>query len=256
MDDSHKDELRVLIAGESWITHSIHQKGFDSFTTTRYEEGVRWLREALEAAGIRVEYLPNHLASSQFPSDTEQLGSYSAVILSDIGANTLLLHPDTFERSIPTPNRLSLLREYVSSGGGLVMVGGYMTFQGIEGRARYGGTSIEEILPVTLLPGDDRIEIPEGRCPRLVSGDHPIVANLPQEWPHLLGYNRVLAKPDATVIANVGEDPLLVAWDFGKGRTVAFTSDCAPHWCPENFLSWAGYGQLWQQLVQWVAATK
>jgi uncharacterized membrane protein len=26
--------LRILIAGESWVTHSIHQKGFDSFTTT------------------------------------------------------------------------------------------------------------------------------------------------------------------------------------------------------------------------------
>ena len=25
---------RVLIAGESWTTHSIHQEGFDSFTTT------------------------------------------------------------------------------------------------------------------------------------------------------------------------------------------------------------------------------
>ena len=36
---------RVLIAGESWTTHSIHQKGFDSFTTTEYSEGVRWLRD-------------------------------------------------------------------------------------------------------------------------------------------------------------------------------------------------------------------
>ena len=34
---------RVLIAGESWVTHSIHTKGFDSFTTTEYNEGVRWL---------------------------------------------------------------------------------------------------------------------------------------------------------------------------------------------------------------------
>jgi uncharacterized membrane protein len=31
---------KVLIADESWVTHSIHQKGFDSFTTTSYEEGV------------------------------------------------------------------------------------------------------------------------------------------------------------------------------------------------------------------------
>ena len=42
---------RVLIAGESWTTHSIHQKGFDSFTTTEYMEGVGWLRSALESGG-------------------------------------------------------------------------------------------------------------------------------------------------------------------------------------------------------------
>ena len=42
---------RVLIAGESWTTHSIHQKGFDSFTTTEYAEGVGWLRAALESGG-------------------------------------------------------------------------------------------------------------------------------------------------------------------------------------------------------------
>ena len=38
---------QILIAGESWTTHSIHQKGFDSFTTTEYVEGVGWLRAAL-----------------------------------------------------------------------------------------------------------------------------------------------------------------------------------------------------------------
>ena len=43
-------ELRVLIAGESWETTSIHQKGFDIFTTTFYEEGVGPLQAALEAA--------------------------------------------------------------------------------------------------------------------------------------------------------------------------------------------------------------
>ena len=31
--------MRVLLAGESWTMHTIHQKGFDSFTTTAYAEG-------------------------------------------------------------------------------------------------------------------------------------------------------------------------------------------------------------------------
>ena len=45
--------MTVLIAGESWVTHSIHQKGFDSFTTTSYHEGVGPLRAALESGGVR-----------------------------------------------------------------------------------------------------------------------------------------------------------------------------------------------------------
>jgi len=244
---------RVLIAGESWVTHSTHQKGFDSFTTTSYNEGAGALRRALELDGVVVDYLPNHLAPTLFPTSLMSLQDYAAVVLSDIGTNTLLLHPDTFERSIPTPNRLSLLREYVAAGGGLVMVGGYMTFQGIDGRARYSGTPVEEALPVSLMAADDRVEIPEGRRPTVRAPQHPIAANLHGDWPLLLGYNRVLPKAGATVVVQIGEDPLLVTWSFGRGRATAFTSDCGPHWCPPPFVEWPGYATLWQQIVTWTA---
>ena len=247
---------RILIAGESWVTHSIHQKGFDSFTTTSYHEGVGPLRAALEAGGFEVDYLPNHLASAQFPIDLDGLRRYRVVMLSDIGANTLLLHPDTWERSWPMANRLALLRDYVQGGGGLVMIGGYLTFQGIDGRARYAGTPVEEVLPVTLDTTDDRVEAPEGRVPRVRVPAHPIVAGLADEWPRLLGYNRVHAKPGADVIVELDSgDPLLVAWGCGPGRAVAFTSDCGPHWCPPPFVEWAGYGRLWPQLAGWVAGS-
>lgn len=84
-----------------------------------------------------MDYIPNHHAPSKVPTDLAKLKEYSAVILSDIGANTLLLHPDTFERSIATPNRLKLFREYVEQGGAFVMIGGYMSFTGIDGKAKY-----------------------------------------------------------------------------------------------------------------------
>jgi uncharacterized membrane protein len=60
--------MDILIAGESWVTHSTHIKGFDTFTTCTYEEGVHWLRAALERAGHHVHFLPNHLVSRQFPT--------------------------------------------------------------------------------------------------------------------------------------------------------------------------------------------
>lgn len=251
----HSKEPRVLIAGESWTMHTIHQKGFDSFTTTAYGEGHQWLSDALSSGGFDVQHLPNHLASDRFPSSLDALREYDAVILSDIGANTLLLSTQTFTRSVQAPNRLALLRDYATGGGGLIMVGGYLTFQGIEGKARYAGTPVEEALPVTIQPFDDRVECPEGVVPRLADAAHPIVHGLPGEWPHLLGYNKLSAKPGSSIVATVGADPLIVAWECGAGRAVAFASDCGPHWAPPSFVEWDGYAPLWRQLVGWAAAS-
>ena len=42
------------------------------------------------------------------------------------------------------------------------MIGGYFSFQGIDGSARWRRTPVEDVLPVTCLPYDDRVEVPEG----------------------------------------------------------------------------------------------
>lgn len=248
--------LRILLAGESWETLSFHQKGFDVFTTTFYYEGGGPLRAALESAGHTVEYMPSHIAATKFPTELAELRGSDVVMLSDIGANTLLLHPDTFERSRRLPNRLSLIRDYVAAGGGLIMVGGYMTFQGIDGKARYAGTPVESALPVTLLPGDDRVEAPEGALANVAAAGHPIAAGLDEPWPYLLGYNRLIARPEASVVVTVGNDPLVVAWEYGQGRAVAFASDCGPHWAPPEFLAWPGYARLWAQMAEWAGGAR
>src|SRR5438105_282532 len=103
------------------------------------------------------------------------------------------------------PIRLKLLAEYVTQGGGLAMAGGYYSFQGVYGAARYHGTAVEEVLPVEISPNDDRVEVPEGFTPRVVAPTHPVTQGIPREWPALLGYNAVRIKPEATVLALVGE---------------------------------------------------
>jgi uncharacterized membrane protein len=244
---------KILIAGESWTVHSIHQKGFDSFTTTEYAEGVKWLREALDNGGYDIEYQPAHVAATDFPCELNDLNQYDCVVLSDIGTNTLLLHPETFNSSHALPNRLQLIADYVRNGGGLVMIGGYLTFQGIDAKARYHGTPVEDVLPVMIDPLDDRSEQPQGVKPVVVDNKHPIVSGLETEWPILLGYNRVKPKMGSSTIVKVDEDPLIVAMSIDKGRSVAFTSDCGPHWAPPDFVEWAGYARLWQQLIGWAA---
>ncbi len=244
--------VRVLVAGESWMTHSIHTKGFDSFTTSSYHEGGDAMLAALRGGGIDVSYQPSHVAANAFPDSVAGLRAFDAVILSDIGANTLLLPDRTFGRSERSGNRLLALAEWVRGGGGLLMVGGYLTFQGIEGKAAYHGTEVDKVLPVALSATDDRQEHPEGVVPETVDPAHPVAAGL-AGWPALLGWNRARARPDVQVVARIGGDPLIALRRVGGGRSAVFASDCGPHWGPPPFLAWPGYLPLWCNLVLWLA---
>jgi uncharacterized membrane protein len=250
---------KILLAGESWVSTATHIKGFDQFPTVTYHTGADELLAALKDSDFDVTFMPAHEAQRDFPQTAEALSAYDAVVLSDIGANTLLLHPDTWIHSKPTPNRLRLLRDYVGSGGGLLMFGGYYSFQGINGGARYHKTPIEDVLPVDCLSVDDRVEVPEGFAPAINGPDHhPILKSLGKDWPILLGFNEVTVKPGAEVLATVSSDygslPLLVAGAYGKGRTVAWTSDVGPHWLPQSFIAWRGYKTLFEQMLAWATA--
>jgi uncharacterized membrane protein len=246
---------KVIVVGESWVSAATHYKGWDHFASASYQTGVSYLRSALESAGVELVHMPAHEAAEGFPFEASGLAGYDVVILSDIGANTLLLHPDTWMHGRRMPNRLTLLREWTEAGGGLAMAGGYFSFQGLDGRARYRGTAVEAVLPAEIDPWDDRVEVPEGFSARVVAPDHPVVAGLELEWPPLLGYNRFRTKDDATVLASFGDDPVLAVRHAGAGRTLAWASDIGPHWCPEEFASWSGFGRLWAQAVAWLAGS-
>ncbi|MBI5670733.1 MAG: cytoplasmic protein [Chloroflexi bacterium] len=248
--------IRVLLAGESWVSSSTHFKGWDFFSSTVYDTGIAYLQAALIEAGIHFAFLPNHLAAEQFPNTPDLLSRFDVIILSDIGANTLLLHPDTWLRGQPTPNRLKLLREWVEGGGGLAMCGGYYSFAGIYGGAKYYRTPIEAILPVDIFPFDDRVEAPEGAQPQVLDAAHPILTSVPSDWPTLLGYNELTLKADARLLASVDDHPLLAVRMVEQGRTLAWASDIGPHWCPEPFATWEGYTRLWVQAVEWLAGKR
>jgi len=243
---------RLLLAGETWISYGVHLKGFSSYTTGGYDEGQKPLVEALTAAGWEVDHIPNHLATEQFPWTLDALDAYDVVVLSDISADTLLLHPRAFVKGQRIVDRLELLAEWVRRGGGFAMIGGYMAFSGFEGRGRFGMTSLADILPVRTIIGDDRIEKPAGVTP-VVSAEHDVLSGLSTDWPHFLGYNRVIAREEATTLMTVGDDPFLVVAEFGEGRAAAFASDCSPHWGSPEFLAWKDYQPFWNQLMSWLA---
>ena len=70
-------------------------------------------------------------------------------------------------------------------------------------------------------------------------------------FPRLLGHVATVPKARADLpLMTEGEDPLLAHWQFGLGRSVAFTSDARGKWAAE-WLAWPHYRQFWSQIAQW-----
>ncbi len=246
-------QKKILLVGESWTSTSTHVKGFDQFATATWHTGATDFLAALADSAYAITCMPAHAAATDFPLTLEALQQWDAIILSDIGANTLLLHPDTWLKSRRTANRLTLLHDYVAGGGSLMMIGGYYSFQGINGGARYRNTAVEKVLPVRCLAWDDRIETPEG-CYAEVTESHALFNDIPGEWPWLLGYNEVEMHPEGKLLATVAGTghPLLAIREYQQGRSLVWTSDMSAHWLPEEFAKWPGYRQLWINCLDWL----
>lgn len=245
--------MKVLLAGESWITEESHTKGFTHVTLCRYEEpGIPFVK-TLEGLGMEVTHIQNHLAQKYFPETAEELSEYDVVILSDITSDTLLLDPDMMFNCNIHGNRLQAIKEYVKNGGGFVMIGGYMSFAGIQNCARYNMTPLKEVIPVTMMNYDDRIDTPEGVAPYITNGDHPILKGVHEPWPRYLGHNYVEAKPGCEVLAEFDGSVALACGTYGEGRTVATAFDALPHWALPEVLEWECYNTLWDNIVKWAA---
>ncbi|MFC0140030.1 glutamine amidotransferase [Erwinia mallotivora] len=248
-------QKKILLVGESWTSTSTHVKGFDQFATATWHNGATDFLAALADSEYAVTHLTAHEAPVSFPLTLAELQQWDAIILSDIGANTLLLHPETWLKSQRTPNRLALIHDYVAAGGGLMMIGGYYSFQGINGGARYRQTPVEKVLPVRCLAWDDRIEAPEGIYPQ-IEETHAVFDDIPDSWPWLLGYNEVEMHPEGRLLATVAgtSHPLVAVREYQQGRSLVWTSDMSAHWLPAEFAAWPGYRQLWINCLNWLTA--
>ena len=248
-----REKVKVLLVGETWIVSKFHIKGFDVVPLGGYEDFAIWFKDALKTySDLELTHMPNHIALTLFPNNLDELQKYNVIILSDVGRNTLTFYPDMFK--VPMgPDKLELIREFVKKGGGLAMCGGWMSFQGFQSMANYHNSPMEEILPVLLYEGDDRVESTEGVRPKIMDAQHPILKGIPkQEWPAFLGYNKLKIKDQAKLLATVGDDVFIALGEYGQGKTMAFASDLAPHWgC--DFVKWQYYSLFWYQSIQWLA---
>jgi uncharacterized membrane protein len=86
--------------------------------------------------------------------------------------------------------------------------------------------------------------------PTLVGPSLAIAASEIRTAPSLLGYVGTRPKPTSQLILSSLEgDPLLIWWRYGRGVSVAFTSDLQSRWAAP-WLRWQGLGRFWGQLVR------
>jgi uncharacterized protein YegL len=66
--------------------------------------------------------------------------------------------------------------------------------------------------------------------------------------PPLKGYVRFEARPTADKLVDADkDDPLLVEWQYGLGRSAVFTSDAKNRWAA-NWVNWPGFDRLWTNI--------
>ncbi|MGI8913693.1 MAG: glutamine amidotransferase [Chloroflexota bacterium] len=220
----------------------------------------RYLTGTFARAGINVRHVEAREPLERLDADWDVVlfSDYPAKQLGTSAANSIVQH--------------------VNGGGGLVMIGGWTSFNG-QGDG-YRGTAIGDLLPVICTDGDDRRNVHSGLWLEAVQPAHLVLAGLDlTDPPVLCGYNAVTPAEGATLLAQgrlvrfrdgMAEPgaavPLLAVRPAGSGRSLAYASDLVPHWCggtvdwgagrvalPGGAEVGADYCTFLMNMVQWVS---
>ncbi|MCY4404652.1 MAG: VWA domain-containing protein [Candidatus Poribacteria bacterium] len=91
--------------------------------------------------------------------------------------------------------------------------------------------------------------------PKIVNHTTPILEGI-DTLPLLYGYVATAEKTAAQVFITSNKDePILAGWNYGLGKSVAWTSDIKPAWSKE-WISWSNFGKFWGQIVNWTLPTE
>ena len=131
----------------------------------------------------------------------------------------------------------TLMKAIAESGGG-----GYRDVQNISELPKIMADEVRQTQQYT---------VQEPFQPIINNGDYPVLAGI-DRVPKLFGYIATSEKEFAQTYIRSHEDhPILAGWNYGLGRSVAFTSDVKPGW-GMDWIEWENFGKFWGQVVNWV----
>lgn len=235
-----------------WFAESPFQNAMKGLDVFNYGT---WLTEALESSGEhQVTSVPSWDFYKLGPGAYEQvLADYDVVIFSDVEGKLFQLAPHFFDRNkfgdgvLTFPDRVRLTTEAVREGTGLMLLGGWYSFTGEQGKGGWGRTLLKDAMPVVCLDHEDLVESTEGYHPVASDAGRAAFGDLDlSSCPPILGYNQVHTKPGIEPLLSLVEtgDPLLVSQQVGAGHVVCYMSDPAPHWAC-NLVFWKHYADFW-----------
>src|SRR5258705_1210082 len=199
--------------------------------------------------------------STGFPKTEEELFSYQALVIG------------TVEAGFFTADELRSIEAFVARrGGGLLAMGGRLAFDG----GRYKGTTIEDLLPVTL--SGNAIDVADSFAPvykpQLTGAGttHPITrlsedrAVNQKTWNELppISVSEVLTgvKPGASVLLEarktVGSSqavPPLIQQPYGRGQTLALTASDTWRWRMRMDSKSNAHETFWRQMLRYLLST-
>jgi len=71
-----------------------------------------------------------------------------------------------------------------------------------------------------------------------------------EKLPAIYGQLVTHPKPGCKLLIETEQGPLLAAWQYGLGRSVAFTSDLSNRW-GKDWIQWKQFGKFTSQIVKW-----
>lgn len=239
---------------------------------TELDQAASYLAGIMSYCNIAFDYLAENTAFTDEILETD----YKGIIISDYPSANF------------STEQLGIICERVKAGTGLLMVGGWGSFVGLNGG--YNETVLKDVLPVIMNDTDDRVNC---SAPCIIQQNivHEITESVPfnENPPVIAGYNLLNAKDESKTVLSVKKyrvskeqdfsficertDPLLVLGSFGKASIAAYASDVAPHWAG-GFVDWgderltlqakgAGevevgnwYIEFFGNIVQWICNKK
>jgi uncharacterized membrane protein len=256
-------EGEPLITNNSLTTFLTVLKGGVSvaYFDRQHRPEAKYLKRIDESPDIRLDFKPIREGMEGAKTVIEpawfEPGKYDVYILGSVRANVF------------TPDELKSLAEAVNRGAGLLMTGGTHSF----GPGGYALTPLRDVLPVVTLPTETQtgeqpdpslhFDEPLAMIPTAQGLSHFVMRlesadknrELWKSLPALNGGNKFNAlKAGAIVLAEAPTKPpipLLVAQDYGKGRTMAFAADSTWLWYLGG--QHEAHQRFWQQVVLWLA---